>query len=56
MGIWEVRIEHRRKYRSRHCCAIAFLMNDKDAETMLFTAFEKAVRALKKEVNNKKGA
>lgn len=56
MGIWEVRIEHRRTYRSRSGHAIAFLMNDEDASRgHLPKAFERAVDAVNAAIN-KKGA
>lgn len=57
MGIWEVRIEHRRTYRCRSGYAIAFLMNDEDANKgCLPKVFERAVDAVNKALNNKKGA
>ena len=55
MGVWEVRIEHRRTHRSRSSYAIAFLMNDEDANKgCLPKAFERAVDAVNKALNNKK--
>lgn len=55
MGIWEVRIEHRRTYRSRSGHAIAFLMNDEDANHgYLPKAFERAVDAVNAAINKKK--
>ena len=55
MGVWEVRIEHRRTYRSRSGYAIAFLMNDDDANKgCLPKAFVRAVDAVNKALNNKK--
>ena len=55
MGVWEVRIEHRRTHRSRSSYAIAFLMNDEDANKgCLPKAFARAVDAVNKALNNKK--
>lgn len=55
MGVWEVRIEHRRTYRSRSGHAIAFLMNDEDANHgYLPKAFERAVDAVNAAINKKK--
>ena len=54
MGVWEIRIEHRRTYRSRSGYAIAFLMNDEDAKLGLIPAFERAAQAIQKAINNKK--
>lgn len=55
MGVWEVRIGHRRTYRSRSGYTIAFLMNDEDANKgCLPKAFERAVDAVNKALNNKK--
>lgn len=57
MGIWEVRIEHRRTYRCRSGYAIAFLMNDDDANKgCLPKAFERAVDAVNAAINKTKGA
>ena len=55
MGVWEIRIEHRRTHRSRSSYAIAFLMNDEEANKgCLPKAFERAVDAVNKALNNKK--
>lgn len=50
MGVWEVRIEHRKSWRSKAGRATGFLMNDEDAKTMLKPAFEKAVNLIKKSI------
>lgn len=55
MGVWEVKVYHYKSYRSRKGHAIAFLMNDEDANKgCLPKAFERAVDAVNKALNMKK--
>lgn len=53
MGIWEVKVYHYKSHRSRNGHAIAFMMNDEDAEKgCLPMAFERAVQAVQRAINN----
>ena len=53
MGIWEVRIEHRKSPRSKKFNCIAFMMNDVDEQNGLMPkAFEQAMNAIKRHIEN----
>lgn len=55
MGIWEVKVYHYKSHHSRNGHAIAFMMNDNDAEKgLLPKAFERAVDAVKKAIDTDK--
>ena len=52
MGVWEVKVYHYKSHHSRKGHAIAFMMNDSDAEKgLLPKAFERAINAVKKSID-----
>lgn len=55
MGIWEVKVYHFNNIGDKEGHAIAFMMTDLDAKKgCLPKAFERAVDAVNKALNNKK--
>lgn len=56
-GVWKIDIRHFRTYRCRTGIALGVMMSDEDEEKgVLPLAIEKAVTAIKKELNKTKGA
>lgn len=56
-GVWKIDIRHFRTYRCRTGIALGVMMSDEDEERgALPLAIEKAVAAIKKELNKTKGA
>lgn len=56
MGIWEVRIEHRKSPGSRKFNCIAFMMNDDDEQKGLMPkAFEQSMNTIKRHLEKKGG-
>lgn len=54
-GVWQIDIRHFRTYRCRTGIALGVMMSDEDEERgALPLAIEKAVIAIKKELNKKK--
>lgn len=54
-GVWKIDIRHFRTYRCRTGIALGVMMSDEDEERgALPLAIEKAVIAIKKELNKKK--
>ena len=56
MGIWEVRIEHRKSPRSKNFNCIAFMMSDVDEQRGLMQkAFEQSMNTMKRHLEKKGG-